>query len=250
MKAIIFFVGPAGTGKSTLTGSLLGYMEDTNRDVAVVNLDPGADELPYEADLDIREEITLEKMMKEYGLGPNGAQIAAADAVALHAGEIRKTLEGMNPDYVLVDTPGQMELFAFRVSGRVIVDTVGGKESFILFLADPNLLRTPLDFVSTLFLASSVHFRFPYPMLMVASKADLLDEDAEERVLRWSSDPEALHADLLGEGPSMAKELGIGMLRTLGELLLPGQMVPVSSVSGRGLDKILEHVDQVMGILD
>jgi len=69
-------------------------------------------------------------------------------------------------------------------------------------------------------------------------------------VLRWSSDPEALHADLLGERPSMAKELGIGMLRTLGELLLPGQMVPVSSVSGRGLDRILEHVDQVMGILD
>jgi Conserved hypothetical ATP binding protein. len=39
-------------------------------DSAIVNLDPGAEFLPYEPDFDIREILSLSEVMSEYSLGP------------------------------------------------------------------------------------------------------------------------------------------------------------------------------------
>jgi GTPase SAR1 family protein len=58
--------------------------------------------------------------MEEYGLGPNGALIMAADLIADQVEKISKEIEELQSDIVLVDTSGQMELFAFRASGPYI----------------------------------------------------------------------------------------------------------------------------------
>ena len=59
--------------------------------------------------------------MQEYRLGPNGAQIVGADMIALRAGEIRQIVDNISSDYIIVDTPGQMELFTFRDSSKLII---------------------------------------------------------------------------------------------------------------------------------
>lgn len=38
----------------------------------IVNLDPANEEVPYEADIDIRDLVSLERVMEELDLGPNG----------------------------------------------------------------------------------------------------------------------------------------------------------------------------------
>ena len=43
-----------------------------NRKVAVVNLDPANDQLPYQCAINIEDLVTLENVMNELGLGPNG----------------------------------------------------------------------------------------------------------------------------------------------------------------------------------
>ena len=118
---LAFVVGMAGSGKSFLTGSFAEWLREQEQDVITVNLDPGAVELPYEPDVDVRAYVTVEEVMEKYGLGPNGAMIAAADMIATYVKELEAEVSGLGPDIAIVDTPGQMEVFAFRPSGLFIV---------------------------------------------------------------------------------------------------------------------------------
>ena len=39
----------------------------------------------------------------------------------------------MNPDYLIVDTPGQIELFAYRSSGPFLVENIHQKKKQVSF---------------------------------------------------------------------------------------------------------------------
>jgi GTPase SAR1 family protein len=52
--------------------------------------------------------------MEEYELGSNGSLIMANDLIATKIDDIQKEADTINPDYLIVDTPGQIELFAYR----------------------------------------------------------------------------------------------------------------------------------------
>ncbi|OAY76832.1 GPN-loop GTPase 3, partial [Ananas comosus] len=65
-------IGPAGSGKSTYCSSLYQHCETTRRTIHVVNLDPAAENFDYPVAMDIRELISLDDVMEELGLGPNG----------------------------------------------------------------------------------------------------------------------------------------------------------------------------------
>src|SRR4030042_525502 len=143
----LYFLGTAGSGKSTMTHAFQVWLQSQGYDSVTVNLDPGAEELLYPPDVDVRDWIRLSEVMSEYGLGPNGAQIVAADMLALNAKEISQVLAEYNTDYVLIDTPGQMELFTFRQRSRVIIDELSGESAVIGFLFDPLVAKTPNGYV-------------------------------------------------------------------------------------------------------
>jgi GTPase SAR1 family protein len=127
--------------------------------------------------------------MDEYSLGPNGAQIAASDLMAIKVFEVKQAISEFRTDYILVDTPGQIELFAFRESSRAIVDALSGERSTIAFLFDPALAKTAAGFVSLLMLSATVEFRFRLPMLNVLTKTDLLTPEHLDEFLAWVEDP-------------------------------------------------------------
>ncbi|MCK4718588.1 MAG: ATP/GTP-binding protein, partial [Thermoplasmata archaeon] len=97
----VYFVGTAGSGKSTLVGAFKEWCQRTGIATTVFNLDPGVDSLPYTPDVDIREWINVAQVMEDHNLGPNGAQVAAADMLALHAKDVKEVLDGYREDYVL-----------------------------------------------------------------------------------------------------------------------------------------------------
>ncbi|MHB1868701.1 MAG: ATP/GTP-binding protein [Nitrososphaerales archaeon] len=158
MKSI-FLVGTAGSGKSSLCSVLHPWFEERNATVASVNLDPGVQELPYEPDIDIRDTLDISTVMKNYQLGPNGALIMAADLIATRMNDIQESLESINPDYAIFDTPGQVELFAYRSSGPYIVDNLRSEGKTVLFMFDSTLVSTPSNFVSIALLAASIQLR-------------------------------------------------------------------------------------------
>ena len=155
MKSI-FLTGTAGSGKSSLCSALLSWYEDKSATVASVNLDPGVQELPYEPDIDIRDMLDISTVMQNYQLGPNGALIMAADLIATRMNDIQESLDSINPDYAIFDTPGQIELFAYRSSGPYIVDNLRSEGKTVLFLFDSTLVSTPSNFVSIALLAASI----------------------------------------------------------------------------------------------
>ena len=136
----IFVTGTAGSGKSLLTSALTTWYSGKGAHAISANLDPGTVNLPYEPDVDIREMIDLQTIMTSYQLGPNGAQIFAADMLATRITELQDQVDSLNPDYVIFDTPGQVELFAYRESGPFVVQNLrcDGKE--VLFLFDSTVV--------------------------------------------------------------------------------------------------------------
>ena len=75
---VLFVVGTAGAGKSSLVTSFQRWSRFLETDAIAVNLDPGAERVHYDAEFDVRDLISLTEVMAEYDLGPNGAQILAA----------------------------------------------------------------------------------------------------------------------------------------------------------------------------
>ena len=68
-------VGPSGSGKSTYCVEMQKYFETRGRRAYVINLDPAVDTMDYEADIDLRELISVDDVMEELEYGPNGALV-------------------------------------------------------------------------------------------------------------------------------------------------------------------------------
>lgn len=244
----IYFVGTAGAGKSTLVAAYERWCREHGITTVTVNLDPGAEKLPYQPDIDIRDHIRLDAVMEEHGLGPNGAQIAAADMIALDLKTIQDELSTFRSDLVLIDTPGQLELFVFRLSGKLITDTLNPGRSVIAYLLDPYLARTATGFTSQLLLAATTQFRLQAPMVYLLSKADLVDGDSLDIIKQWVADPDALATDVLREEPDMSREMAAQATRLLETLGLENHLIPVTAVEGgEGLDDLYTQVQAVVG---
>jgi hypothetical protein len=211
----------------------------------LLNLDPGALDLPYEPDIDVREWITLGDVMEEYGLGPNGAQIVCADMLALEIHKVKEALKEVNCDFVIVDTPGQLELFTFREASREMLSQLFPSRSFMVYLVDPINSRTPSGYISQLMLASLSGLRFQIPMAHAISKMDIVQPQEGDRLRRWMEYPEALLDDAMEEasaGQTMNPQLAIGIYRALDDLGLFHGMTPISSVEGSGFDVIYRQI--------
>ena len=222
----VYFVGTAGSGKSTMVGAFKKWLDDNEIDSIIINLDPGAEKLPYVPDIDIREWINLEDVMSQCGLGPNGAQIAAADLMAVNIDKISSVLDTYDVDYVLIDTPGQLELFAFRESSQVVVKALGSANGF----------------VSTMTLASLVQFRMNMPIINLLSKADVLKENEIDRIIDWYNNPDSLYGCLLDEDKDPESVIGMELFRALEDTGVFGEMRSVSSETGVGLPEIYAAV--------
>ena len=234
----IYFVGTAGSGKSTLVGAYKEWLESTGVESITINLDPGVDSIPYDADVDIRDWIALDEVMTEFNLGPNGAQIVASDLMAVNISKMRDVVDDMTATYALVDTPGQLELFAFRESSRTIVDAFGRENSMVVYLSDPMLCRSSNGFISNMVLASLVQFRLQLPIINILTKIDVMEDPEVERLVSWYNDPESLYADLLDNDSNPQTVVGTELFKAMENLGTFGEMRSVSAVQGTGLEEI------------
>ena len=234
----IYFVGTAGSGKSTLVKAYKEWLDNSGIDAVTVNLDPGADSVPYDADIDIREWVSLGEVMDEYSLGPNGAQIVAADLMAVNIKKMTEILSGIRTKYVLVDTPGQLELFAFRESSNVIAEAFGRDRSMVVYLSDPMLCRSSNGFVSNMMLASLVQFRLQLPTINILTKIDVLKEEEKDRLIGWYENPDALYDDLLANDANPQTVVGTELFRAMDNIGVFGEMRSVSASEGIGLEEI------------
>ncbi len=233
----LFVVGTAGCGKSYFTKAFSEYLDFKRIDHAIVNLDPGADFLPYSADVDVREWFTTADVMERYRVGPNGAQIISADLIATKIGDIIDELDLYSAEYVIVDTPGQMELFTFRTSSEIIINEFGKDSCISIYLFDPVISQRASGFISMVFMYSSSVFRLRIPQIPALSKIDMLPEHVVDKIIEWSKDIDTLYSDIMRE-----RDLSGDLFHMMREAGLIRPLVPVSSITGFGMDDVYEMI--------
>ncbi|RLI59159.1 MAG: GTPase [Candidatus Thorarchaeota archaeon] len=238
----IYFIGTAGSGKSTLTHVFNQWMSLQGLDSITVNLDPGAENLPYDPDVDIRDWISLKEIMESYELGPNGAQIAAADMIALNTEDLKKSIETFKTDYVFIDTPGQLELFVFREAGKYIIEFLNPGRTIIGYLLDPALAKTASGFVSQLLLAINTNFRLNKPQINILSKSDVLSDEELDTVKQWSEDTERLNNNILSEQPSIYREMSEGLLKLISDFQNQSTLIPTGKEDFLGIEDLYTQI--------
>ncbi|KAG2477043.1 MAG: GTPase [Nitrosopumilales archaeon] len=233
MKSI-FVVGTAGSGKSLLTSKIHEYYTRNGAFSAILNLDPGVESLPYGCDIDVRDYVDIVSIMKQYDLGPNGALIMANDLIASKIDSIQDEIDKVSPDYLLIDTPGQIELFAYRTSGQFLVQNLRIDERMSIFLFDGALVTTPVNFVSIALLATSIRLRLGLPTINVLTKTDLIGEKLKD-ILKWSTNLSALENAISQEVDGEAYALTTNILRGLNLGGFAQGLIPLSNVTGEGM---------------
>jgi len=243
---VVFIIGTAGSGKSMLTSSYGNWLRTEKQNVALANLDPGALHLPYTPDLDVRDFISIENIMDEYGLGPNGALIMAADLIADMSEKLGEELDLISPDIVLVDTPGQMELFAFRASGPYIARELTREPKAIVYLFDSVFSANPLNYVSNMFLSAAIHTRFFLPQVHALSKCDLLPEKEVDNILDWSESTAALENAIQERSEDETRRLlSYNLMEAMHQLELGFAMIPVSSKTNEGIVELSAFLERI-----
>lgn len=209
-------IGAPGSGKTTYCDGMQQYLRLLGRDCWVVNLDPanevppdasasdgstaenkaGGDDaegetnaqLPYETILDVCQDIiSLDSVMNQLHLGPNGGLLYCMEYIEHHLGEVLQLLKerlGIENNkhasraYLLFDLPGQIELTAHsavvsRIAARLVREL--DLRLVCVQLVDAAIcLPDASKFIGASLVCTSSMMRMELPCVNVLSKMDLL----------------------------------------------------------------------------
>ncbi|KAH8089925.1 cytoplasmic protein [Cristinia sonorae] len=171
--------GSPGSGKSTYCYGKHQLFTALNRPIAIVNLDPANENIPYPCAIDISSLITLQDAMEEHGLGPNGGMLYCMEYLEANYDWLEDRLKELGPEsYVLFDLPGQVELSTNHESVKRIVKRLG-KSGFRLsavHLCDAHYITDASKYISVLMLSLRAMLHLELPHINVLSKVDLLKQ--------------------------------------------------------------------------
>lgn len=172
-------IGPPGAGKSTFCNGMSQFLRATGRKVALVNLDPANDVLPYEPDVDIRELVSIEGVAEQCGLGPNGALVWCIEFLEANTDWLIRRLDApeISDAYVILDMPGQVELYTHHTAVRELVAALAKKNHRLtaVHLVDAHHCADPAKFISVLMVTLSAMVQLEMPQVNLLSKVDLIE---------------------------------------------------------------------------
>jgi len=239
---IIIVIGMAGTGKTTLMHRLVCDMQASNKRGYVVNLDPAVMTLPFGANIDIRDTVRYKDVMKEYGLGPNGGILTSLNLFATKFDEVVSVIERRADqlDYVLVDTPGQIEIFTWSASGAIITEAFASTfPTVVAYVVDTPRSTSPVTFMSNMLYACSILYKTRLPLVLTFNKVDVAKH---EFAIEWMEDFEAFQTALESD-KSYSATYTRSLSLVLDEFYKNLLSVGVSAVAGTGVNTFYEAIE-------
>ncbi|MHA1237836.1 MAG: ATP/GTP-binding protein [Candidatus Odinarchaeia archaeon] len=240
----VFFVGPAGSGKTTLTYALGRWIEKNGFSVGYVNLDPGCEYLPYKPNFDVREIVRVADVMVDEKLGPNAAIVRSMEIMESKVEDICSKLLNLKKDFLLLDTPGQMELFLFHKAGLRLLNILADKSGRVtgVFIMDAESASRPIELIIIHLMSVVVELQLGVPTIPVLNKCDLnIRRDIVKLVSDWHYLREALKADPQG----VLTDLALGLADKISEIKQDTRIIEVSAKSETGLEALFNQINEV-----
>lgn len=190
----VMVLGPAGAGKSTFCNEIVSHFQTIGRRCHIVNLDPAAEPNQYEFTVDIRDLISLEDVMEELELGPNGGLVYCFEYLMQNLDWLDEELGDYNDEYLLFDCPGQIELYTHIPVLPNIVRHLQGQLNFSLcavYLLEAPFVVDVSKFFSGALSAMSAMILLELPHINVLSKLDLIKDEYSRKKLKRFLNPDS-----------------------------------------------------------
>lgn len=239
---VIIVIGMAGSGKTTLLHQLVAHTKMSGIRGYVLNLDPAVMNLPFAANIDIRDTVKYKEVMKEFNLGPNGGILTSLNLFATKFDEVIGLVEKRadDLDYVLVDTPGQIEIFTWSASGAIITEAFASTfPTVVAYVLDTPRSTNPVTFMSNMLYACSILYKTRLPLILAFNKIDV---SHHQFALEWMEDFEAFQAAIEND-KSYTSTLSRSLCLVLDEFYQNLRSVGVSAVTGAGMDAFFAAVE-------
>jgi len=152
-------------------------------------------------------------------------------------------------DHIILDTPGQIEIFTWSASGAIITDAVASSlPTVVAYIIDTPRTTAPATFMSNMLYACSILYKTKLPFILVFNKTDVQTHDF---ALEWMQDFEAFQAALASHSasrdsdgePTYMNSLMNSMSLVLDEFYKHLKAVGVSSMTGDGIKEFFDAVE-------
>ncbi|KAK3372544.1 GPN-loop GTPase [Podospora didyma] len=197
----VMVMGPAGAGKSTFCASLITYLQLNRRSAFYVNLDPAAESFEHQPDLDIKDLISLEDVMEEMKLGPNGGLIYCFEFLMENLDWLTESLDSLTEEYLIIfDMPGQIELYTHIPILPTLVKFLTQPGNLDIRLCAAYLLEATFVvdrakyFAGTLS-AMSAMIMLEVPHINILSKMDLIKGQIRKKDMKRFTTPDTTLLD-------------------------------------------------------
>lgn len=157
--------------------TLYHFLTRESKRVYTINLDPAVLSCPYPVNINIKSTFDYKKIMKDYGLGPNGAIMTCLSLFAVKFDQVLDILQSKSDlDYVIIDTPGQIEVFNWSASGSIILEGLSiSFPTVVAYVVDTVRSQKPVTFMSNMLYSCSVMYRCKLPFILIFNKIDVTD---------------------------------------------------------------------------
>ncbi|NP_001082424.1 GPN-loop GTPase 2 [Xenopus laevis] len=245
-------IGPPGSGKSTYVRAMQALLARMGRKSAIINLDPAGEDEPGAA-VSLRELLGLEEVMSELRLGPNGSLLYCMEYLQENLDWLRARLQGLRGTYLLLDCPGQVELYTHHPALPDILRRLGGwgLRLCAVHLVDSHYCTDPAKFISVLCTSLSTMLHVELPHINVLSKMDLIEQygrlafnlDYYTEVMDLSFLVEQLTSDPFFRRHKRLHEKLAGVIEDYGLVTF----MPLSIKDDKSLQLVLSAVDKASG---
>eukprot|EP00039_Didymoeca_costata_P007575 m.101298 g.101298 ORF g.101298 m.101298 type:complete len:329 (+) comp13739_c0_seq1:178-1164(+) len=236
-------IGMAGAGKTSFVQKLTSQLHTAGTPPYIVNLDAAVTNIPYEPNIDIRDTVNYKEVMRQYELGPNGGIVTALNLFATKFDQVMGILEQrtLEHDHLVIDTPGQIEVFTWSASGQIITETMANTMPTVLvYIIDTPRCMNASTFLSNMLYACSILYKSKLPFILAFNKIDIVSHDF---AIEWMTDYDALY-EAISQDTSYKSSLSSSMATVLEEFYKNLRAVGVSALTGAGMDDFFKAVDE------
>jgi GTPase SAR1 family protein len=189
-------------------------------------------------------QVNYKNVMKQYNVGPNGGILTSLNLFATRFDQVIGLCEKKRDpplDYIVADTPGQIEIFTWSASGAIISEAFASEfPTVVAYVVDTPRCSSPQTFMANMLQACSIIYKTRLPLVLIFNKTDVCPDTVASE---WMQDFEAFAAALDAD-PSFSASFSRSMSLVLEEFYENIPHVGVSAATGQGMSELFTSIEK------